>query len=127
MNKTVIHTQKSHAVTGPYSQGVRVGNFVFTSSIMPINPLTGKIVDGDVRAQVKQCIENLKAILEETGSKLENVVKTTIYFKDANDFPLINEAYIKYFPKDHPVRSCVAVATLPKDVSVEIEFVGFVE
>ena len=125
MTKTILATEKAPAALGPYSQGVvAAGEMVFVSGQIPIDPATGALVDGDVAAQATRCMENIKAILAEAGVGMENIVKTTIYLKDMNNFGVVNEAYGKYFEKDAPARGCVEVARLPKDVQVEIEAIA---
>lgn len=127
MAKEIISTGNAPAAIGPYSQGVKLGNLVFTSGQIPIVAATGQLVEGDVQAQTRQSLENVKAVLEAAGSGLENVLKTTVFIKDMNDFPGINEIYGQYFPANQPARSCVEVARLPKDVLVEIEAVAYIE
>lgn len=125
MTKTILATEKAPAALGPYSQGVvAAGEMIFVSGQIPIDPATGALVDGDVAAQATRCMENIKAILAEAGVGMENIVKTTIYLKDMNNFGVVNEVYGKYFEKDAPARGCVEVARLPKDVQVEIEAIA---
>lgn len=126
MEKKIISTQKAPSAIGPYSQAVKVGNFVFTSGQIPIVPATGDIVYGDVQAAAKQSLENVKAILEEAGTTMDNVVKTVVFLKDMNDFTAVNEVYGTYFTKNMPARSAVQVAKLPKDVQVEIEAIAII-
>lgn len=123
--KKVISTKKAPAAIGPYSQAIQVNGMVYTSGVIPVNPETGDIPDG-VKAQAKQAISNLASLLEESGSGIEQVVKTTVFIKDMNDFAKINEIYATYFTGDYPARSCVEVARLPKDVLLEIEAIGLV-
>ena len=120
MNKQVIKTDNAPEAIGPYSQGIIVGDFVYTSGQIPINPKTG-IMETDIKLATKQSMENIKAILEEVGTSLENVIKTTIFLKDLNDFNVVNEVYATYFNENNPARSCVEVARLPKDAVIEIE------
>lgn len=127
MEKSIINTQKAPAAIGPYSQGVKVGNFVFTSGQLPVNPATGELVKGDVQKEARQCLENLKAVFEEAGSSLDDAVKITVFIKDMNQFGKINEVYAEFFPQDKPARSCVEVARLPKDANVEIEGVAHIK
>lgn len=122
--KEIVNTSKAPAAIGPYSQAIKVGNFLFTSGQIPLVPETGKIVEGDVRAQTRQSLKNVKAILEEAGTSLENVVKTTVFIKNMDDFGKINEVYGEFFTEKQPARSCVEVARLPKDVQVEIEVIA---
>lgn len=124
MEKKVIQTVDAPAAIGPYSQGVAVGNFVFTSGQIPLDPKTAEVVEGDIQVQTKQVMENLKAVLAAAGTDFNKVVKTTIFIKDMNDFGKINEVYAGYFSNEPPARSTVQVARLPKDVGVEIEMIA---
>lgn len=124
MEKIIIKTEKAPAAIGPYSQGVQIGNLIFTSGQIPLNPKTGTLVNENVQAAAKQSLENLKAILEEAGTSLANVIKTTVFLKDINDFALVNEIYGQYFTESLPARSAVQVAALPKDALVEIEAIA---
>ena len=123
MNKQVIKTDNAPEAIGPYSQGIMVGDFIYTSGQIPINPKTG-IMETDIKLATKQSMENIKAILEEVGTSLENVFKTTIFLKDLNDFNVVNEVYATYFKENNPARSCVEVARLPKDAVIEIEAIA---
>ena len=125
--KNIISTDKAPAAIGPYSQAIEVNGMVFTSGVIPINPATGELVTGTVEEQAEQAIGNLAALLTESGVKLENVIKTTVFIKNMDDFGKINEIYAKYFTKDFPARSCVEVARLPKDVLIEIEAIAIKE
>lgn len=127
MNKEIIYSKNAPAAIGPYAQGVNVGNLLFISGQLPINPKTGELLTGDIQAQTKQVIENLKAIIEEAGATLEDVVKTTVFLKDMNEFSLVNEVYGEYFKENPPARVCVEIARLPKDAQVEIEAVVLVK
>ena len=122
--KTVIQTPKAPAAIGPYSQAIAVGDMIYTSGMIPIIPETGELETGDVKAQAKQAIGNLIALLNEAGSDAEHVVKTTVFIKDMNDFAAVNEVYATFFEKACPARSCVEVARLPKDVKIEIEAIA---
>lgn len=122
--KKVIATDKAPGAIGPYSQAIGFGPFIFTSGQIPIDPATGEIVPGDIQAQTRRSLENIKGILESAGASLENVVKTTVFVKDMNDFTKINEVYAEYFPAPSPARSLVQVARLPKDVGIEIEVIA---
>lgn len=125
MTKRILATENAPAALGPYSQGVAAsGEMIFVSGQIPINPATGAVVEGDISVQAKQCMDNIAAILAEAGATVEDIVKTTIYLKDMNDFATVNEAYGKYFEKDAPARGCVEVARLPKDMQVEIEAIA---
>lgn len=121
--KTVICTEKAPAAIGPYSQAIEVNGMVYTSGVIPVEPATGEIPDG-IEAQAEQAIKNLMQLLQAAGSRAEQVVKTTVFIKDMNDFAKVNEIYAKYFTGDYPARSCVEVARLPKDVLIEIEAVA---
>ncbi|SMB90209.1 endoribonuclease L-PSP [Thermanaeromonas toyohensis ToBE] len=124
--KKVISTSQAPKAIGPYSQAIRVGNFIFTSGQIPLDPATGEIVPGGAKEQTRQVLENLKAILAAAGATLQDVVKTTLYIKDMADFKAINEVYAQYFPENPPARSCIEAARLPRDVLVEIEAVAVV-
>ncbi|MCM3550268.1 translation initiation inhibitor [Niallia circulans] len=119
----VVHTNEAPAAIGPYSQGIIVGNLFFSSGQIPLTP-AGELVTGGVEEQTHQVFANVKAVLEEAGSSLEKVVKATVFIKDMNDFPLINEVYGSYFREHKPARSCVEVARLPKDVLIEVEVIA---
>ena len=118
--KKVITTDKAPAAIGPYSQAIEVNGMVYTSGIIPVDPATGNIPEGSV-AQAEQAFTNLKNLLEAAGTDISQVVKTTVFIKEMNDFGAINEVYAKYFTEPYPSRSCVEVARLPKDVMLEIE------
>lgn len=119
----VISTDKAPAAIGPYSQAIEVNNMVYTSGVIPVVPETGEIPDGS-KAQAKQAFANLKNLLEAAGCGMDQVIKTTVFIKEMNDFAAINEVYAEYFPAPYPARSCVEVARLPKDVMLEIEAVA---
>lgn len=123
MKREVIHTNNAPGAIGPYSQGIIVGDFVYTSGQIPINPATGEMAT-NIKLATKQSMENVKAILEAAGTSLENVVKTSIFLKDLNDFTAVNEVYGTYFTENPPARSCVQVAKLPKDAVIEIEAIA---
>ena len=122
-NKVVVKPPKAPAAVGPYSQGIAVGNFVFTSGQLPLNPADNTMPQG-IEAQAKQSLDNVKAVLEAAGSGMDKVVKVTIFLKDLNDFKVVNEIYGKYFTKDFPARSCVQVARIPRDALIEIEAIA---
>ena len=124
MANQVIHTENAPAAIGPYSQAVKAGNLLFVSGQVPFVPETMEIVEGDVKAQTAQSLKNLQAILKEAGADFSNVVKTTVFIKDMNEFAQINEVYAEYFGENRPARACVEVARLPKDVKVEIELIA---
>lgn len=124
--KNIVETKNAPSAIGPYSQAIQFGNMLFTSGQIPVNPRTGE-VPKSVEEQARQALENLKNVLEAAGLSLANVVKTTVFIKDMNDFAIINEVYAQYFEQPYPARSCVEVARLPKDVLVEIECIAFCE
>ncbi len=122
--KKIISTQKAPAAIGPYSQAVVVDNMVYTSGVVPIDPETGNVVEGDIKVQATRVFDSMKALLEAAGSGCDEVVKTTVFIKDMNDFAALNEIYATYFTGDFPARSCVEVARLPKDVLIEMEAIA---
>ena len=122
--KKVISTSKAPAAIGPYSQAIQVGNLVFASGQIPIDPATGNFVAGGVREQARQSLTNVKAIFDEAGLTLDNVVKTTVFLADMNDFADVNAVYAEFFAEPYPARSAVAVKTLPKGALVEIEVIA---
>ncbi|WP_147535873.1 RidA family protein [Bacillus marasmi] len=121
----VVQTNAAPAAIGPYSQGIIVNNMFYSSGQIPLTA-DGVLIEGDVQVQTHQVFKNLQAVLEEAGSSLEKVVKTTVFIKDMNDFAAMNEIYGEYFSVHKPARSCVEVARLPKDVLVEIEVIALV-
>jgi len=123
MNKEIISTSNAPGAIGPYSQGVKIGDLIYTSGQIPLNPKTGEMVEG-IQAQTKQSLENCKAIIESAGSSLENVFKTTVFLSDMNDFSEMNAVYAEYFKENPPARSAVQVARLPKDAKIEIEMIA---
>lgn len=127
MSKEVIATGSAPAAIGPYSQAIRTGNLIFTAGQIPLNPANGQVVAGGIAEQTARVFENLKAILEAGGTRLDRAVKTTVYLKDFNDFMVMNAIYEKYMSKDGampPARTTVEVSRLPKDVLIEIELVA---
>jgi 2-iminobutanoate/2-iminopropanoate deaminase len=120
----VVNTPDAPEAIGPYSQAIKVGGLVFTAGQIPLDPSTGQIVGSDSATQTDRVLKNLQAILQASGSGLENVVKTTVFLKDLSDFPAVNEVYGHYFKSDPPARSTVQVANLPKDALVEIEAIA---
>ena len=122
--KQVISTNQAPAAIGPYSQAIRVGNLLYTSGQIPINPATGSFVEGGIKEQTRQSLSNIKAILEEAGLTMAHVVKTTVFMADMNDFADMNAVYAEFFAEPYPARSAVAVKTLPKGALVEIEVVA---
>jgi 2-iminobutanoate/2-iminopropanoate deaminase len=127
MSKKIIYTEKAPKPVGPYSQAVCAGGFVFLAGQIPLNPATGEIVSGDIKAQARQVLENIKAVLNEAGCKLQDVVKTNIYLIDLKDFTQVNEVYGEYFKENPPARSTIQVAGLPKGAGVEIEVIAVKE
>jgi 2-iminobutanoate/2-iminopropanoate deaminase len=126
MTIEIVVSDNAPAAIGPYSQAVKTGNMLFTSGQIPINPETGELVSGSVEEQARQVLKNLKSVLNAAGTGLENVVKTTVFIKDMNDFATVNKVYNEYFKAPYPARSCVEVARLPKDASVEIEAIAII-
>lgn len=122
--KQVISTPKAPAAIGPYSQAIRVGNLVYTSGQIPIDPATGAFVEGGIKEQTRQSLTNVRAILAEAGLAMSDVVKTTVFMADMNDFAEMNAVYAEFFAEPYPARSAVAVKTLPKGALVEIEVVA---
>lgn len=122
--KKLINTTKAPAAIGAYSQGVDMNGMLFVSGQIPFVPETMELVSEDVQEQTRQALKNLMAVIEEAGYSLEDVVKTTIFIKDMNEFGLINEVYGEVFKDDKPARACVEVARLPKDVKVEIDAIA---
>lgn len=119
-----ISTQNAPAAIGPYSQAIEVNGFVYASGQLPIDPATGAFPEGGVKEQTRQSILNVKAILEEAGLALSNVVKTTVYLADMGDFAAMNEVYSQFFAQPYPARSAIAVKALPKGALVEVEVVA---
>ena len=127
MKKKIIHTDDAPAAVGPYSQAVKIGELVYTAGHIPLDPATGKMVEGDVQVQTDRALQNLQAVLKEAGSSLKNVVKTTVFLQNMADFAAMNEVYGRYFDKKPPARSAVEVAALPLGAQVEIEAVALVK
>ena len=121
--KIVVNTDKAPGAIGPYSQGIKAGGFMFVSGQIPVDPTTGQVVSGGIAAQTKQALDNISAILKAENLKLGDVVKTTVFLMDMNDFQTVNQVYGEYFSQDAPARSCVQVSKLPKDVLIEIEVI----
>ena len=124
MSKKAINTEKAPKAIGPYSQAIQVGNLIYTSGQLPINPTTGAFPEGGIKEQSRQSLSNIQAILEEAGLTMSNVVKTTVFLADMNDFADMNAVYAEFFTQPYPARSAVAVKTLPKNALVEIEVVA---
>tara|TARA_Y100000588_G_C13413703_1_gene568517 strand:- start:63 stop:449 length:387 start_codon:yes stop_codon:yes gene_type:complete len=123
-NFNIVHTTDAPEAIGPYSQAVVVGEWVFASGQIPIQPSTGEVIEGDVSVQTDQVLSNLKAVLESAGSSLDKVVKTTVYLTDLDTFTDMNAVYAEYFGDHRPARATVEVAGLPKDVGVEIDVIA---
>ncbi len=119
-----ISTTKAPAAIGPYSQAIKVGGLVFVSGQLPIDPATGAFAEGGIKELTRQSLTNMKAILEDAGTSMVNVVKTTVFLADMNDFAAMNEVYAEFFAAPFPARSAVAVKTLPKGALVEIECIA---
>ena len=126
MSRSIISTDAAPAAIGPYAQGVRVGNLIFTAGQIPIDPVTQQVVAGGIAEQTKRVLENLKAILEEAGTSLDRAVKATVFLKDLNDFSAMNAVYAEYleFDGEAPARTTVEVSRLPRNVLVEIELIA---
>lgn len=127
MSLKKILTDKAPAPIGPYNQGIQVdGKFLYTAGQVPLDPASGKMVEGDIKVQTRQALKNLEQILLAGGASLTSVVKTTVFLKDMNDFAAMNEVYAEFFSAAAPARSAVEVARLPKDAKIEIEAVALV-
>ena len=127
MPKQIIRTKQAPAAIGPYSQAVAVNGMVFTAGQVAINPETGNVIEGGIKEQTRRVLQNVQAILEAAGTNLANVVKTTVFIKDMNEFTAMNEVYDEFFKENPPARSTVEVARLPRDVRVEIEAIALLE
>ena len=125
MEKEIILSKKAPAAIGPYSPALKVGNLLFASGQLPIDPKAGEMIEGNIEVKTRRVLENLKAVLEPYSIALENVVKTTIFLKDMNNFVRVNKIYGEYFKDRFPARSCVEVSCLPKDAEIEIEAIAF--
>lgn len=127
MTRKRIQTDNAPAAVGPYSQAIVANGLVFTAGQVPLVPETGKLIEGDIQAQTRQALDNVKAVLEAAGSSLAQVVKVTVYLDDINDFAAMNEVYATYFTGEPPARSAFEVARLPLGAQIEIEAVAVVE
>lgn len=127
--REVIKTSSAPAAIGPYSQGIRVsaGKMLFTAGQVPLDPATGQMVTGDIKAQTRRVLENVKAILQAAGASFEHVVKTTVFMTDLNEFAAMNEVYAEFFSTNPPARSTVEVRALPRGAKVEIETMAIIE
>lgn len=124
MDKKIIKTDKAPAAIGPYSQAVKVDNWLFLSGQIPINPATNQLVENNIVKQTEQVFNNIKAVVESVGGTMDSIVKTNVYLKDLGEFTAMNGVYARYFTKDFPARATVQVAKLPKDVLVEIDAIA---
>lgn len=124
--KRIIFSDKAPKPIGPYSQAVQVGNFIFLSGQIGISPETGNLVDGGIIAQTKQVFANLKSVLENVNLSLDDIIKTTVYLTDLNQFAEMNKIYNEHFTKDYPARATVQVSALPKGACVEIEAIALI-
>ncbi|VBB06795.1 endoribonuclease l-psp [Lucifera butyrica] len=122
--KKVVNTGLAPQAIGPYSQAIRMGNFLFLSGQIPLDPVSGQVVYGGIEPQTHQVLNNIRAILEQEGLGFSQVVKTTVFLQDMEDFASMNKVYAQYFTSEPPARSCVQVAALPRNVSVEIEVIA---
>ncbi|MGI6605253.1 MAG: RidA family protein [Firmicutes bacterium] len=122
--KRAISTDKAPEAIGPYSQAIQIGNLLFTAGQIPVCPETGELVKGDIKAQTRQALKNVAAILEAAGTSMQNVLKTTVFLTDMADFAAMNEVYAEFFSEPYPARSAIQVAALPKGVAVEIETIA---
>ncbi len=124
MNKEIVRSDKAPKAIGPYEQAIRVGEFIYASGQIPLDPTTGKLVEGDIKIQTRRVMENLKAVVEAAGSSLEQAVKATVFLKNIGDFAAMNEVYGEYLSAAKPARSTVAVADLPRGALVEIDLIA---
>jgi len=122
--KKVVATKEAPQAVGPYSQAIKAGGFVFTAGQIPIDPASGKLIEGDIKAQTERVLKNISAVLTAAGSSMDRVVKTTVFLKNMSDFPAMNEVYGQSFKNEPPSRSTVQVAALPKDALIEIDVVA---
>ena len=122
--REAVSTAAAPQAIGPYSQAVRAGSLLFVSGQIPLDPATGKLVEGDLAAQTHRVFQNLGAILQAAGASFENVVRTTVYLADMNDFPAMNEIYATYFSSPAPARATVQAARLPRDARLEIDLIA---
>ncbi|MEL6273291.1 MAG: RidA family protein [Chloroflexota bacterium] len=127
MPKSAVSTEHAPTAVGPYSQGMIANGFIFTAGQVPLDPTTGKLVEGDIQVQARQSLNNIKAILEEAGTSMANVIKATVFLADIGDFAAVNEVYATFFEAPYPARSAFEVANLPLGAGVEIEVVATLE
>ncbi|MEO0117337.1 MAG: RidA family protein [candidate division WOR-3 bacterium] len=124
-NKKIIFSEDAPKPIGPYSQGIKIGNFLFTAGQIAIDPKTNELIKGDIKEETRRVLENLKAILTREGFSLKDVIKVNIYLVDLSYFPQVNEVYAEYFKEDFPVRTTVGVASLPKGARIEIDLLAY--
>ncbi|MCK4831221.1 MAG: RidA family protein [Anaerolineales bacterium] len=124
--RTVISTDQAPAAVGPYSQAIIAGEFVFTAGQIPMDPATGRLLEGDIQEQTRQVLSNVKAVLQAAGTSLDKVVKVTVFLQDMGDFKAMNEVYAEFFVKEPPARSAIQAAALPLGVGVEIEAIALI-
>ena len=124
MIKRTIQTEQAPAAIGPYSQAIRIGDFLYTSGQIALDPESGIFLSGEIEEETEQTLKNISAILQAGGVNFENVIKTTVYLSDLNDFTRMNQVYEKYFSKNKPARACVQVAALPKGAKIEIDAIA---
>ena len=124
MTKRTIQTEQAPAAIGPYSQAIRIGDFLYTSGQIALDPESGIFLSGEIEEETEQTLKNISAILQAGGVNFENVIKTTVYLSDLNDFTRMNQVYEKYFSKNKPARACVQVAALPKGAKIEIDAIA---
>ena len=124
MKKRIIHTNQAPTAIGPYSQAIRIGDFLYTSGQIALDPESGQFLFGEIEEETEQTIKNISAILQAEGLNLENVIKTTVYLSDLKNFERMNKVYEKYFSENKPARACVQVAALPKGAKVEIDAIA---
>ncbi len=124
MQKKALHSANAPAAIGPYSQAVQAGDTIYVSGQLPVDPATGEFAGDDIVSQTKQSLENIRAVLASAGAGMENIVKTTVFLKDMEEFGAMNEVYARYFPADCPARAAIQIGRLPKDARVEIEAVA---
>ena len=124
MSKRIIQTELAPAAIGPYSQAIRIGDFLYTSGQIALDQKSGKFLSGEIKEETEQTLRNISAILQADGLELENVIKTTVYLSNLNDFVQMNQIYEKYFSKNKPARACVQVAALPKGAKIEIDAIA---
>ena len=124
MIKRIIQTEQAPAAIGPYSQAIRIGDFLYTSGQIALDPESGIFLSGEIEEETEQTLKNISAILQAGGVSFENVIKTTVYLSNLNDFTRMNQVYEKYFSKNKPARACVQVAALPKGAKIEIDAIA---